>query len=110
MARPATAWSAPGGRAVPRRRPSVEGVELDSESVLFDERTGMLHFLNSSASTVWWSIDGVVSADALAADLARRFDASPQLMRDDVVGLLKLFEAQGLIVATGSGAPGSHRD
>jgi hypothetical protein len=107
----ATEWPVNGaadGALVPRRRACVHGVELDSESVLYDEKSGRLHFLNWSASAVWWSIDGVASADALAADLAARFSdvsqpgASPSAMRDDVLRLLGMLGSQELIEAVGA--------
>lgn len=110
----AIAWpdnGAAGGDLVPRRRASVHGVELDSESVLYDEKTGRLHFLNWSASAVWWSIDGVASANTLAADLAARFGdvsepaASPSALRDDVLKLLSMLESQALIEAVRPSAP-----
>jgi hypothetical protein len=101
----AIAWpanSAADGALVPRRRASVHGVELDSESVLYDEQSGRLHFLNWSASAVWWSIDGVSSADSLASDLAARFsdgNISPAELRDDVLRLLGMLGSQELIEA-----------
>jgi len=110
----ATAWPTNGaadGDLVPRRRAFVHGVELDSESVLYDERSGRLHFLNWSASAVWWSIDGTSSANALAAALAARFSdvsrpsASPSAMRDDVLRLLGMLGSQELIETVGSRPP-----
>jgi hypothetical protein len=88
------------GDLVPRRRDSVHGVEIDSESVLYDEKSGRLHLLNWSASAVWWSIDGTSSADALAAELAGQFGqshVSPTSMRDDVLRLLSMLGTQELI-------------
>jgi hypothetical protein len=110
----ATAWpenSTAGGDLVPRRRARVHGVELDSESVLYDDKSGRLHFLNWSASAVWWSIDGVSSANTLAADLAARFGdasepaASPAALRDDVLRLLSMLGSQELIEAVRPRAP-----
>jgi len=104
----AMAWpenGAAGGDLVPRRRACVHGVELDSESVLYDDKSGRLHFLNWSASAVWWSIDGVASANGLAAELAARFGdasepaASPSALRDDVLRLLSMLGSQELIEA-----------
>jgi hypothetical protein len=109
----ATTWpanGAGGGDLVPRRRACVSGVELDSESVLYDKKSARLHFLNWSASAVWWSIDGVSSANALAAELSARFgdpnipSAAPSAMRDDVLRLLSMFGSQELIEAVGARA------
>jgi Coenzyme PQQ synthesis protein D (PqqD) len=95
---PARAWpatDATDGALVPRRRPRVHGVEIDAESVLYDEKRGRLHLLNSSASAVWWLIDGKLSVDALAAAVADRF-AEPSV-RDDVRRLLEMFGSEELI-------------
>jgi PqqD family protein of HPr-rel-A system len=83
----------------PRRRPRVHGVEVDSESVLYDEKSGRLHLLNSSASAVWWLIDGKRSVDALVAAVADRLstDTSPAVVRDDVLRLLEMLGSEGLI-------------
>jgi PqqD family protein of HPr-rel-A system len=89
---------------VPRRRKSVHGVEIDSESVLYDARNGSLHLLNSSASAVWWSIDGTSSVDELAAGLAERFGASHELMRSDLLTLLGVLAEEQLVDAVRSGS------
>jgi hypothetical protein len=102
----AKAWpDANDGEVVARRRESVSGIEIDSESVLYDERSGRLHLLNWSASVVWWSIDGVSSTAELADDLAARFDMSHEAMRDDVVRLLRMFWSQQLIEVVHSCRP-----
>jgi hypothetical protein len=87
---------------VPRRRAGVRGVEIDDESVLYDERDDRLHLLNWSASAVWWAIDGTATVDDLATDLAGRFHAQPDAMRSDVVALLDVLGAEHLVVAAGS--------
>jgi hypothetical protein len=93
---------------VPRRHRGVRGVEIDDESVLYDERDGRLHLLNWSASAVWWSIDGIATVDTLAVDLANRFHADPDAMRTDVITLLDVLGAQQLIVAVQPARSGSN--
>jgi hypothetical protein len=96
----ATAWPAnglTGAHIVPRHRDGVHGVEIDSESVLYDERNGRLHLLDWSASAVWWAIDGLATADQLASDLAEAFDASRESMRADVLGLLAMLGSRQLV-------------
>ena len=100
--RNARAWPANGtasGSAVPRRRGCVHGVEIDSESVLYDAANRRLHLLNWSASAVWWSIDGTTTADGLADDLADSLGAAHQTLRDDVSGLLAMLASRQLIEA-----------
>ena len=99
---PADPTSATGaGRAdpalVPRHRAAVHGVEIDDESVLYDERNDRLHFLNWSASAVWWAIDGRANVDELAGTLAQRFHAESEVMRTDVLALLGVLGEQHLV-------------
>ena len=82
---------------VPRRRADVYGVEIDSESVLYDARHTRLHHLNWSASAVWWSIDGSTAIDQLAAELAGRFGTTHDVMRADLLTVLGVFGAQQLV-------------
>jgi coenzyme PQQ synthesis protein D (PqqD) len=90
---------------VPRRRKNVHGVEIDSESVLYDARNGSLHLLNWSASAVWWSIDGTSSVDELAVDLAERFGASREVMQSDLLKLLDVLAEEQLVDAVRSRSP-----
>jgi Coenzyme PQQ synthesis protein D (PqqD) len=90
---------------VPRRRKGVYGEEMDGESVLYDARNATLHLLNSSASAVWWLIDGVSSVEQLAGELASRFDAAPEIMRSDVVKLLEVLGEQQLVETVRTRAP-----
>lgn len=83
----------------PRRRADVHGVELDDESVLYDTRNDRLHLLNWSASAVWWSIDGRAGVGELAAGLADRFHAEPDVMRTDVLTLLERLGSEELVEA-----------
>lgn len=91
---------------VPRRNKNVRGVEIDDESVLYDERNGRVHLLNWSASAVWWSIDGASSVDELATDLAGRFHADTQAMRSDLLTLLDVLGAEQLVEAVRARPPG----
>ena len=75
----------------------MHGVEIDSESVLYDARNGSLHLLNWSASAVWWSIDGATPIDQLAAELAGRFGTTHDVMRSDLLTLLAVFGEQELV-------------
>jgi hypothetical protein len=96
-------------QTVPRRRKGVSGEEIDGESVLYDARNASLHLLNSSASAVWWLIDGVSSVEELAGELATRFDAAPETMRSDVVKLLGVLGEQHLVETVRARAPRATR-
>lgn len=42
----------------PARHPSVETAVFETEVVVYDERSGMVHHLNPSASAIWLLLDG----------------------------------------------------
>jgi hypothetical protein len=109
MARRTAAWPANPAEVdvaiVPRRRTGVHGVEIDSESVLYDARRARLHHLNWSASAVWWSIDGTTSIDQLAAELAGRFGTTNDVMRSDLLALLGVLGEQQLVDAVRARTP-----
>src|SRR5437016_3721124 len=42
----------------PARHPSVETAVFETEVVIYDDRSGMVHHLNPSASSIWLLLDG----------------------------------------------------
>ncbi|HZA41031.1 MAG TPA: HPr-rel-A system PqqD family peptide chaperone [Actinomycetota bacterium] len=64
----------------PRIREDLTTVELDGEAVIYDDRTGDLHHLNSTATIVAKLCDGSATIRELAIDIAYAF----QLPEDDV--------------------------
>ena len=90
--------SAPGGL---RRRPEVDTLVLDGEAVLFDGTR--LHHLDAAATAVWSALDGTLAPDALAVDLARRYEADPGQVRADVESLIDAFTRAGLVEGPGLG-------
>lgn len=48
----------------------VTVVELDSEAVVYDRRTGVLHHLNAGATLVFRACDGTSTIAELAGDIA----------------------------------------
>ena len=83
------------------RRPTVTGVELDGETVLYDEATGRVHHLNHQAALVWMFLDGETGLAELAADLADAFQVDPATMGEDVLTLARRFVDEGLLAGTG---------
>lgn len=86
---------------VPVRRPTVTGVELDGETVLYDEATGRVHHLNHQAALVWMFLDGQTSLAELTADLADAFQVDPATMSHDVLTLARRFVDEELLAGTG---------
>ncbi len=83
------------------RRPTVTGVELDGETVLYDEATGRVHHLNHQAALVWMFLDGETRLAELTADLATAFQVDPAIMGEDVLTLARRFVDEGLLAGLG---------
>ena len=81
-------------------------VELDGEAVVYDERSGELHHLNTTATLVFDLCDGTASVKELSADLAEAFQVPPDEVERQVRALLRRFRKAGLLdggSATGHG-------
>ncbi len=81
----------------PRHHPEVTTVELDDEAVLYDERSGMAHVLNGTASVVWSCFDGSVSLRELARELAEAYDVAATTIEEDLLSLVRRLGGQGLL-------------
>jgi putative peptide zinc metalloprotease protein len=75
----------------------VTAVELDGESVLYDETSGGLHQLDALATVVWDRLDGTATLDDLAADLSQTFAADPDRVRRDLVTFVRQLGRQHLL-------------
>ena len=75
----------------------VTAVELDGESVLYDETSGVLHLLDAVATVVWARLDGTATLDELAADLSGAFATDPARVRRDLVAFVRQLGRQHLL-------------
>jgi hypothetical protein len=75
----------------------VTSVELDGESVLYDETSGVLHLLDAVATVVWDRLDGTATLDDLAADLSRTFATDRRRVRGDLVAFARQLGRQHLL-------------
>ncbi|MDO8362946.1 MAG: HPr-rel-A system PqqD family peptide chaperone [Actinomycetota bacterium] len=89
--------SHPAGGRAPQQAAHVCAAFLDDEVVLYDVHRARPLLLNATAAAVWAAIDGARTADAIAADLAQRFEADPRHVRDDVAATLLQFAELGLL-------------
>jgi PqqD family protein of HPr-rel-A system len=85
------------GAAIPSRAPSAVAVELDGETVLFDERSGTLHLLDAVGTVVWCRLDGSTTLDDLARELATTFATDEHRVRADLVAFLQELDRQHLV-------------
>jgi PqqD family protein of HPr-rel-A system len=89
----------------PKRVPWVAAVELDGETVLFDERSGRMHLLDAVATVVWQRLDGSATLDSLARDLSAAFGAGEDRVRADVTAFLRQLERERLLEGVAPAAP-----
>jgi hypothetical protein len=83
---------------VPREDLAVE--ELDGETVIYDERTGLLHLLDQVATVVWGCFDGEGTLGELADELSEAFGTDAARVGADVVALVERLEGDGLLEGT----------
>ncbi|MGH2787285.1 MAG: PqqD family peptide modification chaperone [Actinomycetota bacterium] len=93
------------GAFVPRHRPNTAGVELDGEMVLLVEGTTKPHWLNQTGTIVWNCLDGMVSLDELAGEIAEAFGADPSVVRDDVIDIAQGLGGAGLLEGVAEEVP-----
>lgn len=62
--------------------------------------------LNDSATAVWESIDGSSSSDEIVRLVAERYDVADEVIRDDVLAVLKRFADAGYLEFDGDGSVG----
>ena len=83
---------------VPRRGDQAAFVELDGETVVYDEEQGTLHLLDRIATIVWACCDGTGTVAEIVDDLADAFGAERERVDADVRALLGKLTAEGLLV------------
>ena len=80
----------------------VTAVELDGESVLYDETSGGLHLLDAVATIVWTRFDGTATLDDLAAELSETFATDQARVRGDLVAFARQLGHQHLLAGVAS--------
>jgi PqqD family protein of HPr-rel-A system len=80
----------------PARHPAIETVQFGAEAVLYDERSGTVHHLNSSACAIWTVLDGRPISDVVDT-LCQSAGVRPADMRRDVLQALSEFGAADLL-------------
>ena len=75
-------------------------VELDGEAVIYDDITGELHHLNSTATVVFGLCDGTQTCEEMAVDIADAFGMPLDEVAPQVVGLIDRFIDAHLLVGS----------
>jgi PqqD family protein of HPr-rel-A system len=81
----------------PKVREDLAVEELDGEAVVFDERSGELHYLNPTATIVFKLFDGSATVKELSADIATAFRAQQADVERHVRALMREFRKKGLL-------------
>ena len=68
----------------PTRHPAVETAVFETEVVVYDDRSGMVHHLNPSASAIWLLLDGQ-PVEAVVDTLSQATGVPRDDIRRDVV-------------------------
>lgn len=76
---------------------TLSSVELDGETVIYDESNGSVHLLDPIATIVWSVLDGTSTLEEICADLVETFGADPAQVRGDVVTLARHLGRSGLL-------------
>ncbi|HVE63503.1 MAG TPA: PqqD family protein [Mycobacteriales bacterium] len=76
---------------------AVVAVELDGETVLYDEDAGALHLLDPIATVVWQCLDGEATLEQISVELAAAFEAPPEAVTGDVIELVTRLGRLGLL-------------
>ncbi len=86
---------------LPTPKPSLIFKELATGAVLFSPDTEIYFGLNVVGTQVWRRLPPATETlEELVQDLAREYtDVPPQVIRDDVVELLRDLEKHGLVAA-----------
>ena len=85
----------------PRVRRDLTVVELDGESVVYDERTRTLHHLNATATVVFSLLDGSSTVSGLAGDLAGAFHLPADQIEGQIASVVETFRSAGLLEGSG---------
>jgi PqqD family protein of HPr-rel-A system len=87
----------------PRIRDDLTVVELDGEAVIYDEVNGDFHRLNPTATLVFSLLDGSVTLEELARDLAKAYAMKDEDVIAQVRELASQLAASHLLAGTEPG-------
>lgn len=83
---------------VPAPHPKVQGVVINSETVLFDLRTGQCHRLNVKETAIWEACTGSATLHDIVQTVSSRLDVPVELMHERVMVSIAQWSHDGLLV------------
>ena len=93
----------------PKARDDLTVVELDGETVIYDEETTELHHLNPTATIVFGLCDGSSTMKEISADISEVFQVPIQEVEPQVRGLIRRLREAKLLVPSPSSSRGLSR-
>jgi thiol-disulfide isomerase/thioredoxin len=90
---------------VAKPRDSVVATEFDGETLLVDRETGFLSILDPVGSIVWNCLDGQGTLAELADELAEAFGAPAEVVRQDVLEMVRKVGRTGLLIGVARPRP-----
>jgi PqqD family protein of HPr-rel-A system len=83
--------------AKPRVRQDVASIEMDGETVIYDESNGSIHHLNAAATVVFTLCDGTQSLREMSAEIASAFHVDARQVEAQVRTLVREMRTAGLL-------------
>jgi coenzyme PQQ synthesis protein D (PqqD) len=82
----------------PAHAAGLHTVELDGETVVYDETREALHLLDTTATVVWSLLDGSATLAEICADLAAAYDTDLTRVQSDVLAMVGKLADSGLVL------------
>lgn len=80
------------------RAESLSVQSVDQEVLILDQRSGMIHQLNQTATLIWRKCDEGLSPEELAQTLAENYDIGEDIAKLDVEATLEKLQALNLLL------------
>jgi len=58
-----------------------------------------LYTMNETGKAIWLSLDGIKTLKDIAVDLSDKFNASPSIIEQDVIGLIEELTSRKMVVS-----------
>jgi hypothetical protein len=82
-----------------RPRKAFEVLELDMGDgvILYSHDSRLVHHLNESAALLWRLCEGKATVKDLAVTIAKEYDLAPDVVLDEISGVIAEFDALNLV-------------
>ena len=87
-----------GSNSLWTKNPALAWREIDGRTVIVSPLDSVLHELNETGSFIWNLLDGMHSAEAIAAQLALEYEVDPEVARADTEALVGTLAGQKLLL------------